>query len=380
MKRIISSLAAPIAALFVLSLPACEASKSSNPLSPSVAGPIPGVEITTPKLLEPAQGIRLREAQQPIRLLIENSSSTGVRPLSYTFEVATDNGFSTRVFARSAVPPGEGGRTSLQIDKLDLGRTYFWRVRAEDGANSSAYAASQFEVLPKAQLGAPAAIYPVNNDRVDTRRPTFRVRNAERNAAIGAVRYEFQLSTNQTFTALVAWLDGAEGPGETQFALPSDLNHDVSHFWRVRASDGETTSDWMTTQTFRTPLGAPAPGPTGPAPGGTGGPCVSGSPLVSVQCERAKFPGFMSGSQMLQFMRNTARSLNSNGIWPGGFGVLRKTGGHNCGGYSCDVICSGQGGGQRQWDALSDIDGAQEPTWSGPNTLPSIRVDVCEVQ
>ena len=379
MNRITSSLAAPIAALFVLSLPACEANKSSNPLSPSVAGPIPGVEITTPKLLEPAQGVRLREAQQPIRLLIENSSSNGVRPVSYTFEVATDNGFSTRVFARSAVPPGEGGRTSLQIDRLDLGRTYFWRVRAEDGANSSGYATSQFEVLPKAQLGAPVAIYPVNNDRIDTSRPTFRFRNSQRNTTIGAVRYEFQLATNQSFTALVAWLDGAEGAGETQFTLPSDLNNDLSHFWRVRASDGETTSDWMTTQTFRTPLG-PAPGPTNPAPGGAGGSCVSASPQTIVECERRKFAGRMSSSQMLQFMRNTARSLNGNHIWPGGFGILRKTSGHNCGGYSCDVICSGQGGGQRQWDVLGDIEGDQNPTWSGPNTGSDIRVDVCQVQ
>src|SRR5919201_6297279 len=67
--------------LLLVGLSACEAKKSSNPLSPSVAGPIPGVQITAPKLLEPAQGFKLKESQQPIRLLIENASSTGVRPL-----------------------------------------------------------------------------------------------------------------------------------------------------------------------------------------------------------------------------------------------------------------------------------------------------------
>ena len=379
MKRTISGLAAILPVLAVLTVLGCEATKSSNPLSPSVAGPIPGVEITAPKLLEPEQGFRFREAQQPIRLLIENSSSNGVRPVSYTFEVATDSGFGTRVFARSGVPPGEGGRTGLQIDKLDLGRTYYWRARGEDGANSSEYAASRFEVLPRALLGAPRAIYPINNDRVDTRRPVFRVRNADRNEAIGAVRYEFQLSTNQAFTALVAWLDGAEGAGETQFTIASDLNNDSAHFWRVRASDGETTSDWMTPQAFRTPLGpGPGPGPA-PLPGGNGGPCVSSNPQTIVECERAKY-GRMSSSQMLAFMRATARSLNANRIWPGGFGILRKTSGHNCGGYSCDVICSGQGNSQRQWDVLGDIEGDQSPGWSGPNTVPNIRVDACEVQ
>ena len=379
MKRMTSSPAAALAVGIALTFVACEAKKSENPLSPSVAGPIPGVEITPPRLLEPAQGFRFKEAQQPIRLLIENSSSTGVRPLTYVFEVATDTTFETRVFARGGVPPGDGGRTSVQIDKLDLGRTYFWRARAEDGANWSSYAASQFEVLPRAQLAPPAAVYPINNERVDTPRPLFRVRNADRNAAIGTVRYEFQLSTSPAFVGLLTSLDVAETPGETRFAIAIDLANDLPHFWRVRASDGETTSDWMAAQTFRTQAGPagppPGPGPT-PAPA-PGAPCVSGSPLAIVECERAKF-GRMSTSQLVTFLRNVARSLNANRIAPGGFGILRKGGGHNCGGYSCDVVCAGQGGGQRQWDVLSDADGAQIPVWSGP--LPEIRVDVCEVQ
>jgi hypothetical protein len=88
----------------------------------------------------------------------------------------------------------------------------------------------------------------------------------------------------------------------------------------------------------------------------------------------------MSSGEMLTFMRNVARSLNANGIADGPFGILRKAGGNNCGGYSCDVVCAGSGNGQRQWDVLGDIEGAQSPGWSGPHTVPGIRVDVCEVQ
>jgi len=377
MKRMTSHAAAALAASFVLTLAACEAKKSENPLSPTIAGPIPGVEITAPKLLEPAQGFRFREGQQPIRLLIENSNSTGVRPLTYVFEVATDTGFETRVYARGGVPPGDGGRTSVQIDRLDLGRTYYWRARAEDGANWSAYAASQFEVLPRAQLAAPVAVYPINSERVDTRRPLFRVRNSDRNAAIGTVRYEFQLSTTSTFAGLLASLDQAETPGETRFAIATDLANDLLHYWRVRASDGDTTSDWMPTQAFRTPLAPAGPGPGPAPPPAPGAPCVSSSALAIVECERAKF-GHMSTSQIVTFLRNVTRSLNANRIAPGGFGILRKGSGHNCGGYSCDIVCAGQGGAQQQWDVLSDADGAQIPVWSGP--LGSIRVDVCEVQ
>ena len=78
-----------IAAL-ALAAAACEESKSSNPLSPSVAGPIPGVEIGTPKTLEPTGGAKIAADKQPVTLLIENAGSTGVRPISYMFEVATD--------------------------------------------------------------------------------------------------------------------------------------------------------------------------------------------------------------------------------------------------------------------------------------------------
>src|SRR5438309_7178423 len=88
---------------------ACQATKSSNPLSPSVAGPIPGVNITAPKTLEPS-GWKIPVDQQPVTLLAENAATTGVRPLSYVFEVATDAGFTNKVFVREGVAPGDGGR------------------------------------------------------------------------------------------------------------------------------------------------------------------------------------------------------------------------------------------------------------------------------
>src|SRR5215204_5145810 len=78
----------------------CEAKKSSNPLSPSVAGPIAGVDITAPQLLEPAQGVKYKESQQPIKLIVANATSNGIRPVTYQFEVAADANFNSKVFAR----------------------------------------------------------------------------------------------------------------------------------------------------------------------------------------------------------------------------------------------------------------------------------------
>ena len=380
MRRLTSLSLLSLALAGLLSSAACEATKSSNPLSPTVAGPIPGVEITLPRLLEPQQGFRFRESQQPIRLLIENASTSGVRPLSYVFEVASDREFGTIVFARSGVPPGEGGRTSVQLDRLALGRAYYWRARAQDGANTGSFVTAQFEVLPSPVLRAPGPLSPIDNQQVSTSRPQVRVRNPERNAAVGTLTYAFVIARDQAFTQVVAAANTGEGNGETSWTSDVDLNFGATFFWRARASDGETTSDWTHAQVFRTPgAPAPAPGPAPPSPPPSGGPCVSGDPEAIVACERRKF-GRMSSNQLVTFLRQVARSLNANGISGRPFGVLRKASGHNCGGYSCDIVCAGQGSGQRQWDVLADAEGSQTPTWNGPMRAPNIRVDVCEIQ
>jgi len=364
-------------ALFCLALVGCEAQKSSSPLSPSVAGPIAGVQITAPKMLEPAQGFKFKENQQPIKLLIENSVTNGVRPVTYSFEVASDEAFNSKVYARSGVVQGDGGRTSVTVEKLDLGRGYYWRVRAEDGANASTFAASSFEVLPKAQLNPPAGQAPANGSTAGSRRPELILSASERNAAIGAVTYEFQVSSVPGFTAIVAAGLRGETGGSTGFVPDGDLASATTFYWRARATDFETTSGWSSTMSFRTPAAVAGPSPSpGPAPGA---PCDSSNAETIVKCERNKY-GHMNDGQLLEFLRATARSLNRNGISGAPFGLLRKTSGSQCSGYSCDILCAGQGNSQRQYDILGDVEGAQNAGWGAPHTFPGIRVDVCEIQ
>jgi len=294
---------ATLCAVLTFALAGCEAKKSSNPLSPSVAGPIPGVNITAPKLVEPAQGFKYKESQQPIKLVIENATSNGVRPVTYMFEVATDVDFNSKVYARSGVPAGESGRTSVQIDRLDLGRAYYWRAKADDGANASQFSSSQFEVLPKPLLVAPLISSPVNNERVTSRRPTLVVRDSDRNAAVGELSYEFQIATDQAFTKIVSAGVSGEAPGQTTFTPGADLATDLQHFWRARAGDGETTSLWAPTQTFRTPLPVSTPSPS-PAPG-NGGSCASNNGDAIVRCVGAAYPDkTAAGVSLDQRIRN----------------------------------------------------------------------------
>lgn len=372
--------AALLSAALLMPLIGCEAQKSESPLSPSVAGPIAGVEITAPRQLQPAQGTKLKESQQPITLLVENSSTNGVRPIAYTFEVASDSGFETKMYARSGVLPGSDGRTTVTVDRLESGRGYYWRVRAEDGANSSPYSTSNFEVLPKPQLDPPAQHSPVGNQVTASRRPELVVGSSTRNAAIGNVVYEFHIAADVAFGSIVAAGTRSEAGATTSYTPDGDLAAGTAYYWRVRASDDEYRGGWSNTQSFRTPAAAPGPGP-GPAPGPStpGGPCNGSSGDAIVRCERAKY-GFMDRGQIVVFLRTLAQSLNRNNISGGPFGILRKESGNQCGGYSCDIICAGQGTSQRQYDVLGDVDSAQTPSWGAPHTYPGIRIDVCEIQ
>lgn len=370
-------LAAAVAAALLLPSISCEVNKSKSPLSPSVAGPIAGVEITAPRVLEPSEGIRLKASQQPITLLVENSSSNGVRPVTYAFEVASDTSFDLKMYARNGVEPGTDGRTRVTVNALETGRRYYWRVRAEDGANSSSYTTATFEVLPRPQLDPPQQFAPINNVLTPSARPALIVGAATRNAGVSSVVYEFQIAFDSAFTTLAAIGITPEAGDTTTFVPGADLNPNATYFWRARAIDADVTSGWSNTQAFRTP-GASAPSPSpGPAPGpAPGGPCNSGDALTIVECERNKF-GHMDHGELVAFLKAIADSLNRNGIPGGRFGLLQKSSGANCGGYSCDIICSGNGGGQRQWDVLGDAEGAQAPRWAEVST---ITVRVCEIR
>ena len=118
---------------------ACEASKSSNPLSPSVAGPIAGVNITAPQPVSPASNSEIAITDQPVTLTVRNASTNGVRPLSYVFEVASDAQFAQKVYSKASVPAGDGQTSNRLSDVLAAAGTYYWRARAEDGANTGSY-------------------------------------------------------------------------------------------------------------------------------------------------------------------------------------------------------------------------------------------------
>lgn len=254
-----------------VALVGCDTKKSANPLSASVAGPIPGVNITAPTPVQPNPNAQLAVDQQPVTLMVDNATTTGVRPLTYTFEVATDADFTNKVFSRGDVAPGEG-RTSLKLpDPLATGRAYYWRARAQDGANTGPYSGGRsFSVFTPIVIQAPVLASPVSNVRTDNQHPTFQWTNAPRSGPVGAITYILELSKNDSFTDMAAIWQIAELPNQTSFTAPGDLGASTQYFWHVRGADPSTIGPWSATAAFQTPA-PPAPPPPPPPSGGGGG-------------------------------------------------------------------------------------------------------------
>ncbi|MCX6551317.1 MAG: hypothetical protein NTY02_10000 [Acidobacteria bacterium] len=261
-----------LAPVVLVTVCGCDAIKSSNPTSPDVAGPIAGVSITAPTPVTPGQGSTIRSEEQPVTLTVQNSTTNGQRPITYVFELASDSGFSNRILVREGIQPGGDGKTALRLpDALAADRTYFWRAKAEDGANASPYSAAvSFAVVNIAVIQPPVPVAPIGGATTSSQSPQFSVQNSSRTGPAGAISYTFEISENESFTAMVAVVTIAEGTSPTKFTIAQQLKERTRHYWRARAFDSNVMSDWTVTQSFVTPAAPTVPTPT-PTPTPTPG-------------------------------------------------------------------------------------------------------------
>jgi hypothetical protein len=261
--------AAGVAAALV-AVSACEASKSSTPLSHSVDGPILGVTFYAPKMLEPLSDFKIEVDNNPATTLIQEAS----RPTAPVYFDVQLPRLPTTVFTRDIIRPGDSSRTSLRLpDPLATGRTYFWRAKAVDGANEGPYAnALAFEVFTPIVIDVPVLLAPASNSTIDSLHPKFIVGNAPRSGPVGAITYLIELADSDAFSNKLATWTTAEQPNQTVLDPPNDLVYNKVYYWHVRAYDPTTLGPFSRTLAFTTPpvpvvVAPPPPPPTGgPAP------------------------------------------------------------------------------------------------------------------
>jgi hypothetical protein len=207
-----------------------------------------------PVLTTPTNGTQIPTQGQPVTLVVLNASGAGAGT-TYTFEVASDIGFTTKVQTKDGIPAGITGQTSAQLDPLPAQKDYYWRARAQaPGATGTFSDPFRFTIGGVINLGAPLPIGPLNNAET-TSRPALRVSNVSRTGPTGPISYRFEIARDSGFTSVMVIGSNREGLDETGFIPTSDLPTRVRLFWRAFAIDAANavTSPSSPVQSF-TPM------------------------------------------------------------------------------------------------------------------------------
>lgn len=221
---------------------------TSNPAAPAP------VSTVAPQLLTPANGAQLANQTQPVTLAVQNAvgSKTGT---TYTFEVASEVAFTTKVQTKEGIAEGSGGQTSVKLDALPAAKDYYWRARAQAPGGTGVFSdLFKFTIGAAITLAEPAPIGPLTNAET-TPRPALRVSNASRSGSTGAITYTFDIARDSAFGSIIVTGTNTEGINETGFIPTSDLPTRVLLFWRATAMDAanSVTSTPSAVQSF-TPL------------------------------------------------------------------------------------------------------------------------------
>jgi hypothetical protein len=221
------------------------ACRSTSPVAATttLGAPIP---------VSPASGASINGGAQPITLTVTNVAGASASA-TYTFEVATDAGFTAKVSTKT-VPAGASGQTSAQADTLPTNATYYWHARVQDGGSSGSFSsASAFTVGSSVTISAPTPVSPADGV-ASAGWPTLTVSNAARSGPAGALAYKFEISTNSGFTTTVVSAIVNEGVGLTSFQPPANQAAPLgtTYYWRVTATDttNSVSSSPSTTRRF----------------------------------------------------------------------------------------------------------------------------------
>lgn len=177
-------------------------------------------------------------------------------------------------------------------------------------------------------------------------------------ATSSGLQYEFELLNGESVIERSGLL---ASPNWTQTRM---LDYATRYTWRVRALRDDAVTAWSNSMSFST---------RDLPPHFRCGPPFNFTPIPIIDCHLLAFNN-LDHHEFVPLLRRVARDLNK-AKYPGGpFGLLVKTTGNNCGGYSCDILCTQNGSDQDQFDMLLD---ETYPTWREVEG-PTIRA--CELQ
>ncbi len=214
----------------------------------------PSVSFATPNAQTPANNSTFNYAAQPLSLKITNATKTGPATTTYSVEVASDSGFTNRVFTKDGIAEDPSGATSFSIGVLNGNTAYFWHSRAVVNNVPGVFSATQtFFIRPQITIQAPGIVAPANGTSAVGTRPSFTANDATTSGPASTLFYSFQVANASSFApgSIVATGVIQEQPNQTSFTPSTDLGAGT-YFWRVQAQDltNNISSPFSSTASF----------------------------------------------------------------------------------------------------------------------------------
>lgn len=197
-------------------------------------------------LTVPAAGVTVDSATPTLTLT--NSGDRDGDTLTYGFEVFTDSALTQPFDSTTGIPAGAGGTTDWTVTVPMTNRgIYYWRATATDshGASTVSVARSFTVVTGNSAPSAPVALSPINGVDVTTAGIANLVVQNSTDADHDTLTYRFQLDTVNTFDSANRRDSNAIVAGSGTTSWPVDLLvENQRYFWRAKAKDFRSESDW----------------------------------------------------------------------------------------------------------------------------------------
>ena len=192
------------------------------------------VAVAVPVLLSPTNAAT--EVTTPTNL----SWNTAEGAETYSVQVSANSNFSNPIFNQTGIVG-----TSVVVNSLAEGTTYFWRVRGVNNSGQSDWSL----VWSFTTVTAPVAVsVPVLNSPSNTATGVATQPTLSWNTASGAETYSVQVSANSNFSNPVFNQTGVLGTS----VLVNSLVEGTTYYWRVRGVNTTGQSDWSQVWNFTT--------------------------------------------------------------------------------------------------------------------------------